>query len=117
MTVVYIAGPFRGPTPWVVEQHVRIAEALAFAVAQIGAMPLCPHTNTRFFHGTMTDEFWLDGTIELMSRCDAVLLTRDWHESQAARGEVARAHQLSLPVFEDVDALQLWMQRGEGVKS
>jgi hypothetical protein len=116
MTVIYIAGPFRGATPWDVEQHVRHAEALAFEVAQLGAMPLCPHTNTRFFHGTMTEQFWLDGTVELMSRCDGVVLTDDWHRSLGARDEVARAHQLGLPVFDTVDALRVWLMKAE-VKS
>lgn len=116
MTVVYVAGPFRGSSAWAVEQHVRKAEELAMAVARLGAMPLCPHTNTRFFNGTLTDDFWLDGTIELMSRCDAVVVTDDWHLSAAARAEVTRAHQLNLPVLENIDALRVWLMRGE-VKS
>jgi Domain of unknown function (DUF4406) len=116
MTVVYIAGPFRDGTAWGIEQHIRKAEGLAYQVAQLGAMPMCPHTNTRFFHGTLTEQFWLDGTIELMSRCDAVVLTDDWHLSIGARGEVTRAHQLNLPVLESIDALRVWLMKGE-VKS
>jgi hypothetical protein len=116
MTVVYIAGPFRGATGWEIEQNIRRAEALAFQVAQLGAMPLCPHTNTRFFHGTITDEFWLDGTVELMSRCDGVVLTDDWFRSVGARQEVLRARQLGLPVFDSLGALRVWLMRNE-VKS
>jgi hypothetical protein len=114
MTVVYVAGPYRGATPWEIEQHVRKAEELAYRVARLGAMPLCPHANTRFFHGTLSDEFWLEGTIELMSRCDAVILTDDWHLSANTRGEVTRAHQLNLPVFDHVESLRVWLMKGEG---
>lgn len=113
MRVIYIAGPFRGATTWDIEQHVRHAEALAFEVAQLDAMPLCPHTNTRYFHGTKTDQFWLDGSVELMSRCDAVVLTDDWHLSQAAREEVTRARLLHLPVFDSIDGLRVWLMRAE----
>ena len=113
MTVIYIAGPFRGDTAWQVEQHIRHAETLAYYVARLGAMPLCPHTNTRFFHGELSEQFWLEGTIELMSRCDGVILTEDWHSSASARAEVARAHQLNLPVFDTLDALHVWLMRPE----
>lgn len=113
MKVVYVAGPFRGVDAWTVERHVRHAEELAYAVAGLGAMPLCPHTNTRFFDGTMTDEFWLDGTLELMSRCDAVVLTDDWQSSAGARAEVVKAHQLSIPVFDSIGALREWLTKGQ----
>lgn len=111
MKVVYIAGPFRGPTPWAIEQHVHHAEALAYEVAKLGAMPLCPQANTRHSHGLLTEEFWLEGTVELMSRCDAVLLTDDWHDSAGARNEVQVAHKLSLPVFDSIDGLRVWLMR------
>lgn len=112
MRLIYIAGPFRGKTSWDVEKHIRHAEDLAYEVARLGAMPLCPHTNTRFFDGTMTEQFWLDGTLELMSRCDAVVLTDDWHFSAGARAEVQKAHALNLPVFENIDALRVWLMKG-----
>lgn len=108
--VVYIAGPFRDHTAWKVEQHVRLAEDLSYAVAQLGAMPLCPHTNTRYSHGTLTEQFWLDGTLELLSRCDAVIVTGDWKQSEGARAEVIAARQLSIPVFETIDALREWLR-------
>jgi hypothetical protein len=113
VTVVYIAGPWRGKTAWSIEQQIRHAEELAFRVAALGAMPLCPHTNTRFFHGELTEAFWLDGTIELMSRCDAVMLTDNWHLSEGTRAEVARAHQLNLPVFDSLEAFHVWLTRPE----
>lgn len=109
MKVIYVAGPFRGGTTWDVEQHVRHAEELAYRVAQLGAMPLCPHTNTRYSHGLLTEQFWLDGTLELMSRCDALVLTDDWHSSAGARDEVQKAHALNLPVFDSIEALGVWL--------
>jgi hypothetical protein len=71
--VIYICGPFTGPRAWDIEQNVRRAEERALEVAMLGASPLCPHTNTRFFHGTLSEEFWYAATAELLLRCDALI--------------------------------------------
>jgi hypothetical protein len=107
--VIYVAGPFRGKTAWDVECNIRRAEALALEVSRLGAMPLCPHTNTRFFNGEGTEQFWLDGTMELLKRCDAVVLTEDWERSSGARAEVEMAKHLRLPVFRTLPDLSQWL--------
>lgn len=103
MKVVYVAGPFRGQTPWDVECNIRKAEEVAFEVARLGAMPLCPHTMTRYFDRQCTDEFWLEGTLELLRRCDAILLLEGWEASVGSRGELQEAQRLNLPIFFKVD--------------
>lgn len=107
--VIYIAGPFRGANAWEVEQNIRRAEVLAFEVAKLGAMPLCPHTNTRCFDGTLTPEFWIDGTMELMRRCDAVLFTDEWERSVGARGEYLEAQRLGIPCYINLIELEAWL--------
>lgn len=96
MRVVYIAGPYRGSNAWEVEQNIRRAELRAFEVAQAGMIPLCPHTMYRFFDGTITDQFWLDATVELLLRCDAILLPgfTSWKQSEGSVHErdVAESH-------------------------
>jgi hypothetical protein len=109
MKIVYIAGPFRGPTAWDIERNVRRAEELGFEVSKLGAMPLIPHTNTRFFHGNGTDAFWLEGTLELLRRSNAVITVDGWTNSSGARGEVVEARALSLPVFHDLHELAAWL--------
>ncbi|MCP4967400.1 MAG: DUF4406 domain-containing protein [bacterium] len=109
MKVVYIAGPFRGPTAWDVERNIRRAEELAFEVANLGAMPLCPHTNTRFFDGTLTGDFWLRGTMELLRRCDAMILTPDGENSAGASAERVEAELIRMPVFYNVLRLEAWL--------
>ena len=113
MKVIYIAGPCRGENAWVVEQNIRRAEQVGFEVAQLGAMPLIPHTNTRFFDGTLTGEFWLEGTMELLRRCDAVVFCNGWDFSNGSLAERAEAEQLRLSCFErawGLEALRKWIK-------
>ena len=112
MKVVYVAGPFRGPDAWRIETNIRWAEVYGMEVAQLGAMPLIPHANTRFFHGTLTDAFWLDGTLELLRRSDAVYLVRGWKDSEGAKAEADEARRLGKPVFEHRADLALWLSGG-----
>lgn len=109
MKVVYVAGPFRGSDSWQVENNIRSAENAAFLVACLGAMPMCPHTMTRYFDGTLTDSFWLDGTMELLRRCDAIYMTGDWENSSGSVAEKAEAERLGLPVLLSQQELALWI--------
>ncbi len=114
MKIVYIAGPFRGKTTWQVEQNVRHAETVGLEVARMGAMPMIPHTNTRFFDGELPDEFWLKGTLALLERCDAIVMVGQWQLSTGAMGELTWATEHNLPHFYEhhMDALSAWI-RGE----
>ena len=107
--VVYCAGPFRASTPWGIEQNVRRAEEVGLEVAKAGAVPLIPHAMYRFFQNSLPDEFWLEGTLELLRRCDALVLTEGWEASTGSRGEVAEAKRLGIPVFESVAELRNWL--------
>lgn len=109
MKVVYIAGPFRGPNHWVVENNIRRAEALALEVWRLGVAVICPHTNTRFFDGAADDSIWLDGDTELLRRSDAIMLTPDWERSSGARNERQKALDWNIPVFDNLEALRLWL--------
>ena len=110
MKVVYVAGPFRGPSAWDIECNIRRAEALSLEVWRLGAAALCPHTNTRFFQGAAPDEVWLQGDLALLLRCDAILMTPDWARSSGATAERDYAVANGIPVFETLDALAAWMQ-------
>lgn len=107
MKIVFIAGAFRGPSPWHVRCNVHRAESLGLKVAEAGFMPLIPHANTAHFDGLLTDEFWLEGTRELLRRCDGVVLVDGWRGSEGTVAEVALASALGIPVWESVDDIDL----------
>jgi hypothetical protein len=121
--LVYIAGPFRARSNYLVKLNVRRAEALALKVALAGAragirlMPVCPHTNTSEFYGhredLLPDAFWLEGTKEMMRRCDAVILTKRWRKSEGACGEKEEAETRHIPVFEKMMDLVKYFKKRE----
>lgn len=86
---------------------MRRAEEAALEVAKQGYMPLCPHTNTRFFDGLLTPEFWLEGTQELLKRCDAVLVLEGWEQSEGTKEEIELAKELRMPIFYSTQSLRV----------
>jgi hypothetical protein len=109
MKVVYVAGPFRAPNSWEIEENIRRAERLSLEVWRLGAACVCPHTNTRFFQGAADDSVWLDGDLAILGRCDALLLTHDWARSSGARAEKQYADERAIPVFKTLDELKAWL--------
>jgi nucleoside 2-deoxyribosyltransferase len=109
MKVVYVAGPFRGPNSWEIEENIRRAERLALEVWRLGAACICPHTNTRFFQGAADDAVWLDGDLEILERCDAVIFTPDWERSSGARAEFNHALAKAIPTFHALPTLKQWI--------
>ena len=100
MKLVYIAGPFTAPNAWAIEQNVRKAEEAGLWVAEHGAMPIISHANTRFFTGLCTPEFWYAGTMELLRRCDGIMLLPNWELSHGAFREAGEAERLRLKVWD-----------------
>lgn len=109
MKMVFIAGPYRAPTEWEVVQNIRRAESIALSAWQIGASVICPHKNTAHFGGSAPDRIWLAGALEQLRRCDAVLCVPGWEKSEGAKGEIALAQELGIPVFTDVKETQTWL--------
>lgn len=103
MKLVYIAGKYRGPTAWDIAENVRRAEQFGLVLARYGGAPVIPHSMNAHFQGQLTDEFWLESMLLLLSRCDAIFLIPGWEESSGAKTEKRFAESVGLPVFEYKD--------------
>lgn len=120
MKLIYIAGPYRPYTcadgTWVgTPMNIRNAEVTAVnlvnALGRYGLFPVVPHLNTRDFENQVEqndDQYFLDGTMAMLERCDAVLLTMPNADevSSGTKAEVHRAHQLGIQVYRSFDALR-----------
>lgn len=96
----YIAGPYRGPTPWDVEGNVREAEVLGLLVARASGLPIIPHSMYRFFDRSLPDEFWLEASADLLLRSDALVLHPSWQRSAGAKAEREVAMQHRMPILD-----------------
>lgn len=101
--LIYVAGPYRAPTAWQREKNIHHARAKGVEVARAGGYPVIPHSNTAHMDGEADDALWLAGTLELMKRCDGVLMVGWWEGSAGACAERDEAIRLGIPVFYDED--------------
>lgn len=110
MKLIYIAGPYRAPDRQGIAQNIAAARAEAIYAAGRGWFPVCPHMNTAHLEDVLPalgDEFWLRGTMEMMEKCDAVLLAPGWQSSAGTLAEIARAEELGITVFYSREALPI----------
>lgn len=109
MKLVYIAGPLRASNGWDVTLNIIKAKALALEVWRLGAVCICPHANTDGFGGVLPEQTWIDGDIEILTRCDAVLMADGWEQSYGACNERLAAMKHGIPVFLSLDLLKEWL--------
>ena len=109
--MVYCAGPFSAPTREGVEANIAAMVRLGIEVAKLGGFPVVPHSNTSApeYEQVQPYPFWIEGTLELMRRCDAVMLAQNWAQSSGARGERLEAIGIGMPVFETLAELAGWL--------
>lgn len=130
MKLIYIAGPYRPYTcadgTWVgTPMNIRNAEVTAVnlvnELGHLGLFPVVPHLNTRDFENQVKqndDQYFLDGTMAMLERCDAVLLTMPNADkvSSGTKAEVHRAYQLGIQVYRSFDALRRAAQENQIVR-
>lgn len=109
--VVYIAGPYRGKSESDVFKHIINARKWAIIVWTGGGIAICPHLNTAFFGGVagLPDQVWLDGDLEIIKRCDAVLVIPASESSVGTQAEIQHAERQGIPVFHSTQSLFNWM--------
>lgn len=106
--LIYVAGPYRAATREAIALNIDAARVIGISAAALGWFPVIPHANTAHMEldlPELGDEFWLRGTMEMMERCDAVVLVPGWESSAGTKGEMARADALRIPIFRTLDTL------------
>jgi len=111
--IVYIAGAYRAPTAWGIEQNIRAAEYTALRVWKSGFTAICPHANTAHFTGELPSDAWLEGDKVILSRCDAVLMLPFWQQSEGATAEKVFAESKNIPVFSSILELEYFATQRE----
>ena len=120
MILIYIAGPYRAETQSAVEANIQRARTVGAELVfqsqmcleePLSVFPVIPHANTGLFDfetliKDVPGEYYLDGTMEMLKRCGAVILT-SWDAAQGSAGtiqEIRYANRNAIPVFASVAA-------------
>lgn len=101
MKVAFIAGPYRAKSVRGMILNIRQAEKYALRYWKKGYAVICPHLNTSLLDGNDTDHMFLDGAIEIMKRCDLVVMIPGWSTSVGARNEYEVAKSLGITILID----------------
>jgi len=101
MKIAYIAGPYRADTINGIVQNIRKAEDVAIKYWKKGYAVLCPHKNSSLFDGILPDDVWLKGNLEMLKRCDIIVMMQGWEKSKGAITEHELAYDLGIEVVYD----------------
>lgn len=108
MKVVYVVGPYRAATQEEVSRNIERAREAGQALQRAGLCAVVPHLNFGSCEG-LTDQDVLDACLELVGRCDALLLLLPgWEASSGSHLEFMKADRLRKPTFLSVEAVKLW---------
>lgn len=106
--VWYVAGPIRAFNKdghlnvFKVNMNCETASRVAMKYWVDGvSCAICPHMNTRNFDGHKSDNTWLEGDIEILRRCDGIVMVQGWENSAGSRAELDFAKGLGLEVIYD----------------
>lgn len=106
MKVAYIAGQYRASTIHGLLENIRNAEQVAIKYWGMGYAVICPHKNTALLDGAVPDTVFLHGDIEILSRCNTIVMMEGWELSEGARNELDHARQLGLEIILDGSRLR-----------
>lgn len=98
---IYLAGPYRAKNGHTVAENVQAASEVAAEVFEAGHVAVTPHllTERAAKEADLTDEEWLDRTMSMLKRCDALLLLPRWQDSEGACDELDYAWKVGMPVY------------------
>ncbi|EJY0635094.1 DUF4406 domain-containing protein [Salmonella enterica subsp. enterica serovar Schwarzengrund] len=112
MKLCYISGPYRAECALKTSRNVSRAEQMGkrLTLERPEWFPVIPHKNTELwdFDGGLRNvqpEYYLSGTLEVMRRCDAVLVLPDYRRSSGTLAEIAEAERLGIPVYYSVGSI------------
>jgi hypothetical protein len=102
LKVIYVAGKYNDERgEWYIVCNIREAERAAQFIWLNGGVAICPHMNTSLWGGLCSWETWIQGDLEILSRCDAIYMLPNWITSEGAKQELEFAMKRNIPVLYD----------------
>lgn len=110
MKLIFVGGAYYAPTWSGIEDNIRKADAAAIKLVKEGWAVICPHKNSAHWEVYNTflplgNNTWYQIDIEILKRCDAIFLLKDWQESKGTVAEFNVAFQQGLAVYYEEDGI------------
>lgn len=99
MRLIYIVGPYRAEDTVGISRNIRHAREAAKRLWALGYAVICPHSNTAHFDGVVSDRAFIDGGLEMLTRCDAVYMLKGFWNSSGSLEELELAKELELDII------------------
>ena len=96
--VIYVAGAYRADSENGVFENIMRARSKARELWLKGWVVICPHMNTAFMDGGDPQRY-LDGSLELLKRCDAIYMLSNFRSSEGAQEELRQAKEQGLEIY------------------
>jgi hypothetical protein len=99
MNVIFICGPYRAENEVGIIENIKRAEKWSAQFWADGLAVICPHKNSALMGGAIPEKLFLDGYLEILSRCDILFVMPGWEKSEGARAEIKEARRLRLDII------------------
>lgn len=99
LKVAYVAGPLRADTLNGMAENIARARAVSVHLWRLGYAVICPHLNSAFMSGAVSESQFLEAGLEFLRRSNLVVLVDGWERSEGTVREIEEAHARGIPVF------------------
>ena len=100
--LVYLAGPIRPKGDQTLESNINNAKSIALELWKKDYAVISPHANSDLPISLADKEVealrWLNGDLDIIARCDAVVVLPGWEESAGTKGEIEFAKERNIPI-------------------
>jgi hypothetical protein len=106
--LVYVGGKYRGKTVFHVIWNILKARKVSMWLWRHQISNICPHTNSALIDYGMDkvpDDFILPAYLDILKRCDAMVLVSGWSDSVGTLAEIELATKMNIPIYYDPEHL------------
>lgn len=101
----YFSAPISAPDALTRTRHHLVALGESAMLWEAGVLHYCPHRNSPQVGTTDVGyEAWMEMDLEVLARCDYIIMGGAWHDSAGCRRELAMAMHKGLPVVYTVES-------------
>lgn len=101
--IIYLATPIRPKGNQTLDGNIAKAKQIALELWKKGYTVICPAANSDLPISLAEKELeadrWLNGDIEILQRCDAMVVSPGWQLSDGVKGEISCAEMYGIPTY------------------